>query len=83
MKIKIDKNGALHIERAGVMNVQYCLHSPHVSRCGDWCPAFGEPKVVEDNGNTVAWLGLCEEAGFVSCSPEYFFDERGHDNDQT
>ena len=85
MKIKLDKDGALHIERAGIMNMQYCLHSPHVSRCGHWCPAFGEPVKHHDQFDDLHLieLRLCREAGCLSIAEQDFTDERGHDNDQT
>ena len=40
MKLKIDKDGNLHIERAGRWKKQTC---PHAGLCGDHCPLFGEP----------------------------------------
>ena len=45
MKIQIDKNGCLFVERAGKMAKQYCPRSQGDSQspCGDWCPLFGEP----------------------------------------
>lgn len=42
MKGKIGKDGVLHIERAGVMKLQWCPQSG--GHCGDWCPLFGEPE---------------------------------------
>ena len=58
MKGKIDKEGALWIERAGTEKKQACPHSDHrnfippqngkvsifVNYCGDDCPQFGEPE---------------------------------------
>jgi len=44
MKIKIRKDGFLEIERAGKIKSQFCAVSRLTSRCGDWCPLFGEPK---------------------------------------
>jgi len=47
MKIKRDENGYLEIERAGRFVFQYCPldpGNPYQSRCGDWCPLFGEPE---------------------------------------
>jgi len=50
MKGKIDKDGCLLIERAGVMKPQHCpLTDDPSSNCGDWCPLFGEPE----NSNTI------------------------------
>ena len=42
MKLKIDKEGNLSIERAGKMKEAWC-HDHGIIRCGDWCPLFGEP----------------------------------------
>lgn len=49
MKIKIDEDGYLSIER-GLKNpkfkTQYCPYyaiDNNGSQCGDWCPLFGEP----------------------------------------
>jgi len=72
MKIKIDAQGLLHIERAGVMKGQHCLHNS-CTLCGDWCPAFREPQ-MEDFG----WfsISLCEEAGCLLVAEQDFTDER-------
>ena len=47
MKIEIDENGVLKLERAGKMKHVYC---PYVQPtqdtacgCGDWCALFSEP----------------------------------------
>lgn len=39
---KIDKNGALHIERAGKMLPMYCPLTKE--NCSHWCPHFGNPE---------------------------------------
>ena len=72
MKIKIDEDGWLWLERAGEMKSQFCFHDG-VVQCGDWCPAFGEPQ-TEDFG----WLSisLCEEAGCLLVVEQDFTDER-------
>ena len=58
MNGKIDKDGFLHIERAGVIKLQTCpftdamtaIKNPYDPTdtislpCGDWCPLFGEPS---------------------------------------
>ena len=49
MKGKIDKNGHLHIERAGKLKMQGCPFEED-SYCGDWCSLFGEPKISK-------WMG--------------------------
>ncbi len=45
MKIRIDKDGALGIERAGEMLHQDCPFHKSARYCGDWCPLFGEPDI--------------------------------------
>jgi hypothetical protein len=43
MKIKIDKDGYLWIERAGKMKKQFCPYdSINEGYCGDWCPLFDD-----------------------------------------
>ena len=39
MKLKIDENGYLYIERAGKMREQVCPYGCGRG-CGDWCPHF-------------------------------------------
>jgi len=83
MKIKIDKTGVLHIERAGKMKAQACLYASNPSTlekcCGDWCPAFGGPHTNTNllGKDTVVSVYLCKEAGILSCFPKDFTDERG------
>lgn len=46
MKIQIDPNGDLLIERAGNLKPQFCQRITGEDgryRCGDSCPLFGEP----------------------------------------
>jgi hypothetical protein len=57
MKIKIRKDGFLELERAGKFMSQFCAVSRNLSRCGDWCPKFGEPEKDRSKG----LLDLCEE----------------------
>jgi hypothetical protein len=45
VKIKIDKDGALWIERAGKWKDQSCPHRFY--SCGDHCPLFSEPMREE------------------------------------
>ncbi len=45
MKIKINKDGSLEIERAGRGRKQYCPFVLEAVDCGDWCPLFGEPEI--------------------------------------
>ena len=76
MKIKIDENGLLSLERAGKMKPQRCPYKANYSTleitCGDWCPAFGEPY-----GTETIFLCLCREVGDeLQCKQEDFTDER-------
>ena len=48
-KIKIDKNGFLHMSRKNGLKPVYCPHSKNGLRaipCGDHCALFGEPEVI-------------------------------------
>ena len=71
MKGKIDSQGFLHIERAGVMKYQVCpLTTSQLlendkgtpSPCGDWCPLFGEPYTWEkcklDKNNDKVYVNM-------------------------
>ncbi len=53
MKIKINREGLLWIERKGVMKEQICPYCSSAiwsgtsvvrAKCGDWCPLFVEPS---------------------------------------
>ena len=70
MKIQIDENGWLLLERAGGLKNQYCPKQPEDSYCGDWCPLFGEPEL---KGNIIC-ISLCERN--ISCKEEDFVDLR-------
>lgn len=77
MKIKINNNGFLEIERAGIMKQQFCVNAPVSDcRCGDWCPMFGEPELaaeVKKTGKKVLYiLTLCKANLFGDIE-----DERG------
>ncbi len=43
MKAKIDNDGILFMERAGIMKKQFCPWTTDGATCGDWCPKFIEP----------------------------------------
>jgi hypothetical protein len=68
MKGMIDKNGFLHIERAGVMNKQSCPFTQVTSyerqsfQCGDWCPLFGE--ILYHRKMDIVDYGENEKMGF-------------------
>lgn len=77
MKIKIDKDGYLWLERAGVMKKQYCPHDPDLQMCcGDWCPLFTTGHLVEKMGvPQPIEVTLCRTDYVVA--PHDFTDERG------
>lgn len=70
MKIKIDKDGNLQIERAGKLKAQYCPHYEG-SPCGDWCPKFREPHY----GQGDLRIELCG-GNIWRVNPDNFTDER-------
>ena len=85
MKIKINKEGFIEIERAGVFQTGFCTHKPHP--CGDSCVKFWEP-VIQDNeiaqdpetGRNIKLDGsvlihLCNK-DFLACKLKDFTDER-------
>lgn len=77
MKIKIDKDGHLLIDRAGKMKLMACPFSYDKdlraadSPCGDWCPLFHE---FEIDGKPA--IELCR-AYFPEGEIEELVDERG------
>ena len=64
MNILIDSGGWLQIERAGKWKVQRCPFAGAddqgrwVADCGDWCPHFGEVRLLSDVA-TDRLLDLC------------------------
>lgn len=75
MKIKIDKNGYLCLERAGKMKQVWCPEDHYVEGwpsqwpCGDWCSLFRE-----EWDSRVAEVFLCK--AHYHCAKEDFIDER-------
>ena len=54
MKIRIDNNGWLSVERAGKFKDQKCPHDQdNLVHCGDWCPLFGEPHNWETGSQAI------------------------------
>ena len=86
MKIRIDRDGWLEIERAGFMKLQECPYDVETedcgrARCGDWCPLFGEleerhePIYGDGIGPVNAIeLSICKRVW--RCKPDDFEDER-------
>lgn len=78
MKIQIDKDGKLLIERAGKMKSQVCpfsFYSAHIDDwvyCGDWCPLFKEPWFPD---NCYVMINLCQSVSW-DCKISDFTDER-------
>ncbi len=68
MKIKIEADGLLSIERVGHWRKQKCPYRDNGTHCGDWCPLFGEPH--EYDGRQA--LNLC-----MSFLEGEITDERG------
>lgn len=71
MRIEIDKQGHLLLERGGRMKDQYCPHDADPASCGDWCPLFHEPH--SSDGTTM--VDLCR--GYHWCDDNEFTDRRG------
>ena len=59
MKIKIDKEGFLWIERKGRMKNQVCPYDSDRSHCGDWCPLFVEPSFHKADDKANIEVALC------------------------
>jgi len=61
MNIKLGSEGELYIGRADVYQPQFCPFAPKDStdrsRCGAWCPLFGEPT---KKGMDTFVLPLCQ-----------------------
>jgi hypothetical protein len=79
MKIEINKQGYLNLERAGQMKSQLCPHNFYSTRlddwvhCGDWCPLFSEPFYTDEN--RIVHIGLCHRTE-IHCKAKDFLDER-------
>jgi len=71
MRIQINENGRLLLERAGWLKTQYCPKQAEAISCGDWCPLFGEPEL---KGNIIC-ISLCEKE--ICCKEKDFEDLRG------
>ena len=87
MKIKIDKYGQLHLERAGKMQAVECPFMNKVDMndnvpCGDWCALFENPILEKDNSGGITIMNmtvkLCRKK--YTCSAKDFTDERGEAN---
>ena len=89
MKAKIDKNGVLYIERAGIFKEQYCriagivvdkYNNKETYNCKDTCPLFGEPEYIDTNTdlegkpNYKVKISLCQKDLIIESKS--FTDER-------
>ena len=75
MKGKINIGGFLEILRGDGMEKQYCPFRHTVSRCGDWCPLFGEPREAANLSTANYHVDLCRKGLFFT----EFTDERGRE----
>lgn len=79
MNGKIDKDGFLHIERAGVIKKQRCINNPDMF-CGDWCHSFGDiirSLSTSESCNYVDKFGNCGwkmRPHLKLCTGEQIFD---------
>ena len=74
IKVKINKNGNLSLNRAGELKLQYCPR--HDGACGDHCPLFEEP--FEDSHTTgVITVCLCDTT--ITCEKDEIQDDRKGD----
>lgn len=65
MKIKINKDGHLEIERAGEFKKQVCPYNTQ-QFCGDQCPLFGTPHEQDPSeGSAAIVLAICQKAFVV------------------
>jgi len=93
MKIKIDKNGSLHLERAGKMRKVNCpfsliQYNKLYNSCGDWCALFDITQTtttVSQGGTTKihtiknAKIELCKKTYHT----DYLIDKREHGTNTT
>ena len=70
IKVRIDDNGTLELNRAGKLKFQEWPNTEGVY-CGDWCPLFEEP-IIE---GTSVYMRLCHR--FITCDAAEFEDLRG------
>jgi hypothetical protein len=73
MNGKIDKDGNLHIERAGVMKAAGCPQFVGGDRCGDWCVHFGNPGKTSITLDNTIYLMICRNGQLKF---DEFTDER-------
>lgn len=61
MRIEINEEGFLLLERGKEMKEQYCPYCQGIiDACGDWCPHFTEPVISLDT----VFFHICSPANF-------------------
>jgi len=66
MKIRIDKQGRLLIERGGKLKMQYCRFDCYDDSCNDNCPQFGEPEnLCNPSHPQMSELYICNGKGWI------------------
>ena len=75
MKIKIDRDGKLAIDRNGKMIAAVCPYNS--KQCGHSCIAFREPRLLS---NSVGRLQLCQAVGEIVY--DEIIDERQKTNEK-
>jgi len=74
MNGKLDKNGKLWIERAGLLKEQFCLENQCYT-CGDQCPQFGEPERTHADDDITGYvIQICQNRDLLFDNT--FKDER-------
>lgn len=65
MKVQISPTGSLEIFRKYEFKTQKCIHSDFKA-CGDHCPLFEEPRVIElANLEKRIQIHLCEDSSLI------------------
>jgi hypothetical protein len=58
MRVEINENGNLSVERSGKLKIQYCPRTN--TPCGDHCPLFYEPRYMQRS----VYIRICNERYF-------------------
>ena len=70
LKIVINENGDLVLNRAGKLKIQHCRFGSQQENCGDDCPLFNEPVI----GGRAAAIEICRDS--LWCETVAFEDRR-------
>jgi len=57
-KMKIDRDGYLHISRRSELRALICPVSN--SNCGDWCPKFNDEQFINNELKTERIVKICD-----------------------